>query len=353
MTGGDWISDFNKCLDAWDGKYIVTSPDIDGILSACLLADKFGAKLAGVYTTRYLILFDNYGAKEAKNALWLDHDVSEEGVQCMGQHLVDHSEKDKLPKRGANSFNPNNYFGQTWKNSFHGSSMKAGKRDKYPYATVHFLMTGLGIKSPSKYSQHFHVLAHADGSWATCVDYRLNTLTWKETMFQSQNSIVNELNSDYVDDSRNLQGHTKLIEILLDLGVKKTGSRSGNSSLIPKQWQDLQGKQSISFGKVNEKDPNKWFLKFVDILKFVSSITNWAMELPNTITEIHKGLTLELPNSNEIPVGGFDSFMFDEDIFSHAITGAQTMRFTKLISIDDKIRSYRQIPVQNSQTRLF
>ena len=44
-------------------------------------------------------MFDGYGAKEAKNALWLDHDVSEEGIQCMGQHLVDHSELDTLSKR--------------------------------------------------------------------------------------------------------------------------------------------------------------------------------------------------------------------------------------------------------------
>ena len=163
MSHDEWIADFNKCLDAWDGKYIITSPDVDGILSACLLADKYGAKLAGIYTTRYLILFDGYGAKEAKNALWLDHDISEEGVQCMGQHLVDHSELDTLSKRGENSFNPNNYYGQTWKKSFHGSGMKVGKRDKYPYATIHFLMAGMGIGCPPKYSKHFHLLAHADG----------------------------------------------------------------------------------------------------------------------------------------------------------------------------------------------
>ena len=177
MSANDWIGDFNNCLAAWDGKYIITSPDIDGILSACLLGSKFDAKLAGVYTTRYLILFDNATADDAKNALWLDHDVSEEGVQCMGQHLVNHSELDKLPKRGDNSFNPNNYFQQTWKKSFHGSNMRKGKRDKYPYATIHFLMAGLGISDPEKYTTHFHLLAHADGSWATCVDYKVNTLT--------------------------------------------------------------------------------------------------------------------------------------------------------------------------------
>ena len=110
-------------------------------------------------------------------------------------------------------------------------------------------------------------------------------------------------------------------------------------------------KQSISFDKVNEKDPHKWLLKFIDLLQFVSNVTKWHIDLPKDITEIHRGLVFELPGSNEIPVGKFDQFMFDEGIFSHAITGNQTMRFTKLISIDKQITSYRQIRT-NNQSRL-
>ena len=43
---------------------------------------------------------------------------------------------------------------------------------------------------------------------------------------------------------------------------------------------------------------------------------------------MHRGLVLEVSNRGEIKDGGFDQFMYDEDIFSHAITGAGTMRFT-------------------------
>ena len=339
----NWIADFNKCLDAWDGKYIITSPDIDGILSACLLADKFGAKLAGVYTTRYLILFDSCGAREAKNALWLDHDVSEEGIQCMGQHLVDHSELDLLPKRGKNSFNPNNYFRQTWKTSFRGSKIKAGERDKYPYATIHFLMAGMGIPSPPKYTKHFHLLAHADGSWGTCVDYKVNTMTWKETMFGNSQQLVNILNNDYVIEDRNFVGHSEIVQELISLGIIKRGSRSSTSSLIPSNWQDLQGKQSISYRK--NQPPEKWLSKFNGILSYVSRNTSWNIESPKAVTEMHRGLVLELSNRGEIKDGEFDQFMFDEDIFSHAITGAGTMRFTKRLSVSKNIVSQEQIPV--------
>ena len=341
-----WITDFNKYLDAWDGKYIITSPDIDGILSACLLADKFGAKLAGVYTTRYLILFDGCGAKEAKNALWLDHDISEEGIQCMGQHLVDHSELDMLPKRGKNSFNPNNYFRQTWKKSFHGSRMKEGKRDKYPYATIHFLMAGMEIPSPPKFTKHFHLLAHADGSWGTCVDYKVNTMTWKSTMFGNTQLVVNILNEGYVNDDQNFAGHSNLVEDLVSLGVAKRSSRSGPSSLIPSRWQNLQGKQSINYRK--NSPPNEWLTKFNGILGYVSKATGWEIEIPSRVTELHRGLVLEVSNRGEIEDGDFDQFMFDENIFSHAITGAGTMRFTKNLSITNVIKSHSSVTIDRT-----
>lgn len=345
MAANDWIADFNKCLDAWDGKHIITSPDIDGILSACLLAEKYGAKLAGIYTTRYLILFDGFGPKEAKNALWLDHDISEEGIQCMGQHLVDHSELDTLSKRGNNSFNPNNYYGQTWKKSFHGSGMKVGKRDKYPYATIHFLMAGMGVKSPPKYTKHFHLLAHADGSWATCIDYKVNTLTWKDTMFGDTQNLVNVLTDDYTSDDRNFQGHSELVSELIDLGVAKRGSRSGSSSLIPSDWQNFQGKQSISYRK--NSPPQEWLAKFNGIVNYVSENTNWRIILPKKVTSMDRGLVLELSNRGELKDGDFDQFMYDENIFSHAITGAGTMRFTKGLQItESEIISFEKILIQ-------
>ena len=346
MSHDEWIADFNKCLDAWDGKYIITSPDVDGILSACLLADKYGAKLAGIYTTRYLILFDGYGAMEAKNALWLDHDISEEGVQCMGQHLVDHSELDTLSKREENSFNPNNYYGQTWKKSFRAAKLKEGQRDKYPYATIHFLMAGMGIPSPQKYTKHFHLLAHADGSWATCVDYKVNTMAWKKTMFGTSQKLVNVLTEDYVFDDRNFQGHSELVAELIDLGVAKRGSRSGPSSRIPSDWQDFQGKQSISYRK--NSPPQEWLTKFNGVLNYVRTNTGWNIEMPGAVTEMHRGLVLELSNRGEIMDGEFDQFMYEEGIFSHAITGAGTMRFTKKLRIGETIESYSRIPIEKT-----
>ena len=347
MSQDEWITDFNKCLGAWDGKYIITSPDVDGILSACLLADKYGAKLAGIYTTRYLILFDGYGAKEAKNALWLDHDISEEGVQCMGQHLVDHSELDTLSKRGKNSFNPNNYYGQTWKKSFRAAKLKEGERDKYPYATIHFLMAGMGIPSPPKHTKHFHLLAHADGSWATCVDYKVNTMNWKKTMFGETQVVVNILNSGYVHNPTNYEGHSSMVDELIELGIAKRSSRVKPTTLIPQNWRKLQGKQSISYRK--NSDPQEWLNNFNGILSYISSHTKWQIDLPKKVTSMDKGLVLALTNKGDVSDGNFDNFLFSEGIFSHAITDNSTMRFTKNLRItEEEIISYQKVNIPDT-----
>ena len=53
------------------------------------------------------------------------------------------------------------------------------------------------------------------------------------------------------------------------------------------------------------------------------------LNLPKKVTSMDRGLVLELSNRGELKDGNFDQFMYDENIFSHAITGAGTMRFTK------------------------
>ena len=146
-----------------------------------------------------------------------------------------------------------------------------------------------------------------------------------------------------MNDLRNLEGHSEMVNELIRLGIAKRSSRSGTSSLIPEGWRNLQGKQSISYRK--NSDPQEWLGKFKGILNYVISSTNWRMEIPRFVSEIHRGLVLELSNRGEVKDGEFDQFMFDEDIFSHAITGAGTMRFTKRLSISDEIQSHERISV--------
>ena len=60
MASEDWLPQFKEALGEWNKRFIVTSPDVDGLLSAALLCNEFGAKLIGVYTTSHLVMFDKY-----------------------------------------------------------------------------------------------------------------------------------------------------------------------------------------------------------------------------------------------------------------------------------------------------
>ena len=113
-----------------------------------------------------------------------------------------------------------------------------------------------------------------------------------------------------------------------------------------RRGQNLQGKQSINYRK--NSPPNEWLTKFNGILGYVSNATGWEIEIPSRVTEMHRGLVLEVSNRGEVEDGDFDQFMFDENIFSHAITGAGTMRFTKNLSIGTTINSQSKIEIDDS-----
>ncbi|MEE2885723.1 MAG: hypothetical protein VX701_08545 [Chloroflexota bacterium] len=340
----DWIEDFNQSLNAWNRKHIITSPDIDGILSACLLCSETGAKLAGIYTTKYLVLFDGVSPMDVKNAMWLDHDISQPGIKCMGQHLILHSELDKLPTREKNSFNPNHYFSQTWKKSFKKSNLKKGKRDKYPFATVHFLMAGLKLKNPQPFTEAFHLVAHADSTWLTCLDYENNAEEWMNLMFDKSNTLLHNLTSGYTDNPRNLEGHSEVVKKLAELGISKRSSATNPDSKVPDKWKHIKGHQSIGFAK--NSIPEKWLPKFGGIIEFVSKTSKWDMESPKSISGIYAGLRLILPNRSELNDGDFDKFMKEEGIFSHAITSGGGLKYTKKFSINKTISCMFEIDVE-------
>jgi single-stranded DNA-specific DHH superfamily exonuclease len=45
MSDEDWIADFNDALWCLNKRFIVTSPDVDGLLSAALMCDQFWSEI--------------------------------------------------------------------------------------------------------------------------------------------------------------------------------------------------------------------------------------------------------------------------------------------------------------------
>lgn len=107
MTTENWHIELKTILENWltDTKcnYVVISPDVDGLASAVILNQFHKVRIIGIYTTTHLLLLDKYTTSDARKALWLDHDISQDGIRCVGQHLVKHKNADQLPLRDTRS----------------------------------------------------------------------------------------------------------------------------------------------------------------------------------------------------------------------------------------------------------
>lgn len=316
-----WKEDLGNALDAWssESSNVILSADVDGLLSCALVASRYPTNVIGVYTTTHLVLLDGATPNDAAKALWLDHDVSQMGVRCIGQHLVHHMPEDLLPLREPQSFNPNVWVKQSWKHSFSGRAGK--KRDKYPYGTCHFLANAFDFKIPNLDSSVACLFAHADGTWRTVVDYAPNATIWYDLMFEGDQFLL-ALREQWHLDTALKQRHWEEVEQLLRIGVKNAVSRSKIAILLPPDDQRITGRQSVSFQGTNRQasiDRTRALL--VHCSEAVGSEATMGETVTSVISGTHESF---YPNRVE----DFDELMVENQIFSHAFTDLRTLRFT-------------------------
>jgi hypothetical protein len=253
-----------------------------------------------------------------------------------------------MPLRDPRSFNPNEFYGQTWSASFKASNLRPGKFDKYPFGTIHLLMEALKVVMPRRLTTHYHLLAHADGTWAVCRDHAINAVSWRDRMFPRGNVLIDYLIDEYIQDDDNLLAHESLVKDLRMMMVSAATATRLNKEPIPK-WDDLRGNQGVKFNasfrkRAKNGEAQLWLEeKFSGFVDYISEKTSWKVEIPREIYEIHRGRVLEIGRSSEIIRGEFDRLMISEEIFSQAIIFPNCMRFTKHISIDDQINSLEKI----------
>lgn len=321
MGNSNWKDDLKIVIDDWStsSQDVVLSADVDGLLSCALLATRHPTRVLGVYTTTHLVLLDGATSEDAARALWLDHDVSEPGVRCIGQHLVHHSASDVLPRREKVSFNPNVWKKQSWDKSFRGRS--GLKRDKYPYGTCHFLADFFGVDPDASDGDLPALLAHADGTWRTVVDYAANASIWFDDMF-SGNRFLETLRKEWHSQPDWLSTHAKVVVTLVDAGVSASASRARIAALLPPEQRGLTGRQSIRYSPAN---PQNYIDKIRKVLDYIAAEVGSSPSMGRTVTSTISG-TVETPYPNTL--SDFDDFMERNKVFSHAFTDLRTLRYT-------------------------
>jgi hypothetical protein len=322
----DWHSDLRVVLDDWaqgnPEHHVIISPDVDGLASAAILHSLYELKIIGIYTTTHLLLLDDHDTSQAKNALWLDHDISQIGIRCVGQHLVHHQPTDVLPLRDSRSWNPNVWVKQAWSGSFKGTGGR--KRDKYPYGTAHFLWDlAFGRVSPSP--EVSAVLAHADGTWFALDCYKANGAIWKDLMFQESAWVENLLN--YREAYEAHITHKIFADELLRIGYSSQ-SRSPKANLLPEELKPLVGRQSLRVRITSDTD--RYLNRLKEGLDLIGSYLGSIPDIGLAPREIFSGKrVLEYPNRIE----DFDELMQSKQIFSHAFTDFRSLSYTINLSL--------------------
>lgn len=321
MNSKTWKVELSDAVEDWvtsgAKQHVVISPDVDGLASASILNSIYPIKIIGIYTTTHLLLLDEHTREEAKSALWLDHDISQQGIRSIGQHLVLHKPTDKLPLRDPRGWNPNVWVKQAWADSFTGTGGK--KRDKYPYGTAHFLWDWLyGDISPSK--EQLALLAHADGTWFALDCYKANGRIWKELMY-SNSAWVDEL-LDYRNQHHAHSSHRNLTEELFSIGYASQ-SRSTKAKSLPNELKALVGRQSLNIRITSDAQ------RYLDrIQQGLNLIGGYLSSIPDMGTKpqpiISGKRELVYPNRIE----DFDTLMTEEKIFSHAFTDLRSLSYT-------------------------
>jgi len=317
-----WIDQLNSTLGTWNKRAFVVSPDVDGLICGSMLLEKYpDATCIGSYDSKNILHFDNATSREIKEALWIDLDVIHPEIICIGQHLIQLDRNDLLPRRNAHSFNPNVYFSQDHAGSFKGS---APGRDKYPFGTAHFLRWALQIPLPDRRSRGWSVLAHADGSWKTAVDYQENANIWYQDMLRGDD-LIHDLLNGYTNDESSLTEHIGFVDELAHIGIKSTSSASRNSE-EQNDWSPVRGYQALPSIVIGKED--EWLVKFRNLSTLISTHLGLRPLAPQNITGRFSG-SVKIGDPAQIARGGFDQFCENEEVFSHAIVSKNAIRYTK------------------------
>ncbi len=316
----DWHAELRGVLGEWaenTPRKVIISPDIDGISSACILNSLYEIEIIGIYTTVHLQMLDGFVQEDAKNALWLDHDVSRRGIRCVGQHLVQLTGADNLPLRDPKSWNPNIWVGQSWEDSFAGVGGK--KRDKYPYGTTH-LLWDLVHRSEDPSDLQKALLAHADGTWFAADCYKANALIWKNLMFSDSKWVDYILN--YRNDVISHSVHQDLSKALAEIGYTSQ-SRSQKAKILPESLKELVGRQSLTIRLTS--DGQRYINKIKAGIKLIGDIVGSTPKIGNSAGLLISGKReLEYPNR----ISNFDELMLSANIFSHAFTDFRSLSYT-------------------------
>jgi hypothetical protein len=286
--------------------------DLDSLLSAMLLQERYGWPIAGVYC-KYTRLWHNGTTVEFLNRLYsgrivaIDLDIHHYSVPSLGHHILSIRPDDDLAGF-THTLNPNLIRGFAIENQFWR---------KYPLSTIHFLVWLFREKSWLSGAAE-NLLWLADSSYINAQRYIENVSEWCVDFFAFQK---------YVDKINYIQSaafEVDLKENVLDkLAVNKL-CRPLKKSDIYSQYLGLNGFQC------QYDNPTRWCNEIQHLLHLLAEISQLPLlKFPVTFTGcIHgerKELTVKELKTRKID---FAQWLIENNVFSYAFVYKDLLNYT-------------------------
>ena len=150
-------------------RYCILSPDSDGFLSGLLVTNFLNWEVAGFYDGKILI---SKRGVDFNECVFLDMEINRPGVGSIGNHLIEYNRNLVINNRNFDAcLQPNMLRGFDGKNAF---------QRKYPFGTIHLLLSILQCAGVINDIQDDAIspLLFADGVGNNLFGYPENCLDW-------------------------------------------------------------------------------------------------------------------------------------------------------------------------------
>jgi hypothetical protein len=370
----------------WDGSLIV-SPDWDGIMSAAIVCSHYErASLIGFYDGGELRIsssttesVDNIVSK-LERSIWLDVDIFDSRFVSIGQHLISPTANSCQRVGGYSrhplSHNPHDLIGRGWdyplppqqclgvtqkgepcrKKGYpgnfcfqHGGEVKPANYDsetknnrgfttKFCYATAQIILCALGLPEGVNFDSKLRdCIAHADSVAVTCSRYAGNSLMWHREYFSSSiyTSDVAGPNAPWISQREAVARLTDLVIELNDICILETSTAnpSQNESQIPHLAVFTEGFS----GKQVQRISDRWVVGTLDLSNLsdaVNQVTGLDLRGFGMCSRVFSGTRRKIDKKSIRGDGlpwseiGFDRWLNENQVFSLAFTGYETLRYT-------------------------